>query len=107
MKKDIKKIKNIKKNDDFFNFIFSLIFLSIFIFEIYFISEYEIKIGLVEILLFSLAIFRLTVLMVYDGITQFFRDFFLKVTYRDDGEILRKKYDYGFKKSVSDILGCP
>ena len=60
-----------------------------------------------EIIILSLAMFRMVRLAVYDGVTQFFRDWFLKISYAESGEVVREKYLYGFKKSVSDILGCP
>lgn len=98
---------SLKEKEDLWNFIFAIIFVFIFTFEISLLKNYFISINFGEIILLSLALFRMTRLAVYDGVTQFFRDWFLKISYTESGEVVRDKYSYGFKKSVSDILGCP
>jgi hypothetical protein len=91
---------------NWYNFLFSLLFIATLALEISILSQVNgtlpSQIGGFEFILLSLAIFRLTRLFVYDGITQFLRDQFLIVT----GET-REKYAYGFKRCSSDVLSCP
>ncbi|PIT90971.1 sporulation protein [Candidatus Kaiserbacteria bacterium CG10_big_fil_rev_8_21_14_0_10_49_17] len=64
-----------------------------------------------EFFLLSLAAFRLTRLFVYDKITQFIRDWFLRkeVLAGEDGElvIVRRKYVQGPLRTASELLECP
>jgi len=64
-----------------------------------------------ETMIITLAVFRLTRLLVYDSVFRFFRDFFVeKATDKDiDGNeiIIRRIYKDGIKRTVSDLLSCP
>ncbi len=86
--------------------IFFLILLTIMTFGLI-ASRGIFPIDVAQFALLSLAVFRLIRLFVYDSITQFFRDWFLKLEYRDDGSIERSKHEFGLARTVSDILSCP
>ncbi len=63
-----------------------------------------------DFFLLSLATFRLTRLLVYDGVMQFFRDFFLrKKEIREEGnvEVKRLKPRGGISKIIAELLDCP
>ena len=102
-------IYQIKKRKDFFNFLFSFISLIIIILGSFILIDLkkDFFISFTEIILITFAVFRLTRLFVYDEIMQFFRDFFLKINFNEKGGIERKKYDWGIKRSFSDIFSCP
>ncbi len=64
-----------------------------------------------DLVLVSLATFRLTRLFVYDKIMEWFRDFFFHVEVQklDNGEemVIRHKLAGGPLRTVSDLLTCP
>lgn len=69
------------------------------------------SISFFDVSLIALAVFRLSRLFVYDKITQFIRDIFLRkreVVARD-GTILveRTAYQDGPARAISDIFNCP
>lgn len=104
-----------KDDQHFWNFIFSLIFALLLTGSIWYL--YKIyggtpwAISLADFALISLAIFRITRLVVYDRITQFLRDMFLKSQelLGDDGilYIERTPYRGGPLRTISDLLSCP
>jgi hypothetical protein len=100
----------IKRDDQgFWNFVISVIFVGL-------VALSEIKLSAVgklpthisgfDFLLIALATFRLIRLFVYDKITQFFRDFFVKKEIVD-GFVIRDKYRRGPLRTISDLLDCP
>ncbi len=64
-----------------------------------------------DLLLITLAVFRLTRLFVYDKVTRFVRDPFLvkEEVISPEGEIMvvRRKHRSGVRRSISDLLDCP
>lgn len=63
-----------------------------------------------DFFLLTMATFRLTRLLVYDGIMQFFRDLFLKkkeIREAGNTEVKRFKPRTGIAKVVAELLDCP
>ena len=96
------------------NFIFAVFYISQLIFAVWILFRFNrlpTEIGLFDLSLIVLATFRLTRLFVYDGITQFIRDWFLdkKVLAGTDGElvVVRSKPLSGFRRTASELLSCP
>lgn len=84
--------------DNFWNFVFSVLFLLVFILSFIILEDRYINISQIdfyELILLSLAVFRLTRLIVYDHAMLFLRRYF----------IYEKKA--GFKKTIGDLLKCP
>jgi hypothetical protein len=69
------------------------------------------SIGILDLVLISLATFRVTRLFVYDAIMEFVRDWFLirKVSYTSDNELVieRRKYPDGGLRAISELFSCP
>lgn len=99
-------MKNHKKIRDMYNLVFSLAYVAVTISLILLVGAGSLTMGPFEFFVFGLATMRLTRLFVYDGITQFVRDWFLDVKPEGD-DFSRRKFDSGFKRAVSDILLCP
>lgn len=106
----------IKKDDqDFWNFMYSLFFITIS--GILFFTVYTVKgslptsIPIFDFSIIILATFRLTRLFVYDKIAKFFRDFFTIVEerYTEEGVTYFEKKEpvYGPKRTAYDLLTCP
>lgn len=62
--------------------------------------------NLTDFVLLSLAIFRLTRLFVYDGVTSWIRDLFLDISEKR-GTLVRTKKVAGPERIISDIFSCP
>lgn len=65
-----------------------------------------------EFFILSLAVFRITRLIVYDKVSEFIRDMFLVTSEEYDEErrityIMRAKYDRGVRRLMADLLSCP
>jgi uncharacterized membrane protein len=77
--------------------IFSALYLLLIIFSIYYLNQEQKlnrDISWFEFTLLSLATFRLIRLFVYDTITEHIRSYL-------------EKYDYGFRKELSNLIQCP
>lgn len=105
----------LKDDQNFWNFVFSAFFAVLLFVSIYsFYQKYggvPSVISVFDMVLISLAIFRITRLFVYDKITQFLRDFFMQER-EVAGEgglayIERRPYKGGPLRTVSDLLACP
>lgn len=104
-----------KDDQNFWNLIFSALFAVLLGLSLwYFYSAYRViprYIPLADFALISLAIFRITRLVVYDKITQFLRDSFLRSRelLGDDGRVYieRSAYPGGPLRTISDLLQCP
>lgn len=89
------------------------IFFTILIIAVSFSSQVQarmVHLSPFDLLLLSLATFRLTRLFVYDGIMQFVRDLFLrKKEIQHDGEVevKREKPRGGIARLFADLLACP
>lgn len=108
--------QNTSVNDqDFWNFVFTLLFAGFFLLLLWILflvhGELPQSIGLFDALLIVLATFRLTRLFVYDKITRFVRNAFLKheETYTREGVTYLTYIEYaqGPRRTISDLLGCP
>lgn len=68
-------------------------------------------ISVFEFIILTLAVFRITRLLVYDQVAQFIRDLWLNLREepRNDGVILvhRTKPNTGFRRLMADLFGCP
>lgn len=103
------------RNQHIWNVIFLLLFGGPFVLGLFFLIErwdlYVTSINWFDFMLIILATFRLTRLLVYDKIMEFFRDWFCKIEERKnlDGttELVRTKYERGPLRTVSDLLDCP
>ena len=103
-----------KDDQGFWNFIFSVLFLGVFVIAVWYLNtlgKLPRSVALFDFILVILATFRLTRLFVYDKITQFVRDWFLRkeVLEGDDGDlmIVRQKFVDGPRRTLSDLLSCP
>ncbi len=96
------------------NFIFSLLFVGLFIaagWLLFSLGRLPIAISLFDFTLIILATFRLTRLFVYDKVTQFVRDWFVRKTVvsEEGGDmvVVRQPYVRGPLRTLHDLLGCP
>ncbi|MEX0651960.1 MAG: DUF1360 domain-containing protein [Candidatus Paceibacterota bacterium] len=103
-----------KDDQGFWNFIFSLFFLTVFSGAFWTLSIFEkvpYEIAIFDFVLIILAVFRLSRLFVYDKITQFIRDWFLRkeVFVGDAGEVtvIRQDFASGPLRTIHDLLSCP
>lgn len=106
-----------EKNDQsLWNFFFSALFALLLALSIlYFYQAYgRVPWGRVspfDMFLMSLAVFRITRLLVYDKITQFLRDMFLSTRLIKDEHgntfVERSLYKTGPLRTIHDLLGCP
>jgi hypothetical protein len=99
------------KIDDqsFWNFLASISFATLlFASSVVLVSMGKLPshIGIFDFVLLSLATFRVVRLFVYDKITKFLRNIFLKRE-EVDGIFLWSKYTSGPLRTVSDLLDCP
>lgn len=105
----------LKDDQNFWNFVFSALFAVLLFFSV---SSFYARFGGVpsyisvfDVILVSLAIFRITRLFVYDKILQFFRDLFMQAreVTGADGKIYvdRRPYSRGPLRTMSDLLACP
>ena len=85
------------KEQDFWNFIFSVFFVGVLAAAIWHIKQvqggFPIAVPPFDALLIALATFRVTRLMVYDKITRWFRDLFVG--------------GWGPFATIADLLQCP
>jgi hypothetical protein len=103
-----------KDDQNFWNFWLLMLSAILLVAEVWVLDYFgriPTDIIILDLVLITLATFRLTRLFVYDTIMQFVRDWFLdrKVTYTEDNRIIieRKKYQDGFSRAMSDLFSCP
>ncbi len=60
-----------------------------------------------DIVVMSLATFRLTRLFVYDPVTAFFREQFWNAEVHKSGEVVLVKPERGPRRTLAELLGCP
>lgn len=92
------------------NIVFLLFFLTLVLFGLFVLSQ-ESYIGysslnVYDIVLLSLAAFRLTRLFVYDVIMKFFREMFWNAE-QMNGEVILTKPIRGPRRTIADLLSCP
>lgn len=104
-----------EKNDQhLWNFFFSALFAVILTLSVLYLARHEVlpaSIPLLDAVLIALAVFRITRLLVYDRITLFLRDSFLRsrVIKDDAGNTLveRVSYKTGPFRTIHDLFDCP
>lgn len=103
-----------KEDQNLWNFYFSLFFLLVLIAALrWFWVQYQLfpqSVSVFDFILMALAAFRVTRLIVYDKITRWFRELFMKKEeYEQDGVtwVQLTPYPNGFFGTIHDLLGCP
>lgn len=107
--------EHIKNDETFWSIIFTLVYVLAFVIGLIILRNINgtlpTTISVFDLILVSLAAFRLTRLFVYDHITQFFRDWFLdKEIYIDErgaSVITRTPPLHGPRQTAHVLLGCP
>lgn len=88
---------NLRKEQNFWNFIFSVFFLAVLVAAAWYMKEsrggYLVSVPPFDTVIIALATFRITRLIVYDKITRWFRDLFAG--------------GWGPLGVVADLLECP
>lgn len=92
------------------NVVFLTFFLVVVIFGLSILAEYAYigygSLGASDIILLSLAAFRLTRLFVYDSIMKFFRESFSDAE-QMNGEVILTKPVRGPRRTLADLVSCP
>ena len=108
------KIIRRKEDQNFWNFIFSLFFIAVFIgaeWAMYRMrGGYLVSVPPFDALLMALAAFRITRLIVYDKIARWFRELFVRrrVLEKDGVTWVEvEPYGRGFRHTISELLTCP
>jgi len=98
-------------NQYVWQFIFALFFLGVLSFYISLLEQYAyrplISLSFPDLLLITLATFRMIRLFVYDRITAFFREQFWDVNQVGAGEVVFTKPLRGPRRALADLLSCP
>lgn len=108
-------MKNRIDDQDFWNVVYSVLFLvfcTVLVkILLYVRGSLPVSIPLFDVVLISLATFRLTRLFVYDKITRFVRDFFFLAheSYTEEGVtyFAKKERMHGPLRTVYELLTCP
>ena len=88
---------NVRKNQDFWNFSFTVLFLLLAASAVVFFKTQNIipkQIAPFTFFIISLATFRLIRLFVYDSVTSYIRDYLAK-------------FEHGPRKTLSNLISCP
>lgn len=104
-----------KSDQNFWNFLFSVVFAVLLFTSMWSIESTQgslpSSIPLFDLVLIIFAVLRLSRLFVYDKITEFIRDLFLRkqLITAKDGTVLvdRFPYERGPLRTISDLLNCP
>jgi hypothetical protein len=103
-----------KEDQNFWNFILSIFFLLVLVVVLYAMKGirggYLVSVPPFDALLMAFATFRITRLIVYDKITRWFRELFVKRrVYEEGGKkwVEVTPYERGFFHTISDLLQCP
>ena len=106
--------KRPKEDQNFWNFTLSAFFLVILIIAMWEVfgeyHDFPRTIPVFDTILMAFAAFRVTRLVVYDKITRWFREIFVKKQeFEQDGQtwVELVPYKTGFFATISDLLGCP
>ena len=95
----------------FWNFIFGAFFLSLVVSGVIILESIPESalhdLSLFELVLLSLASFRLTRLFVYDKITAFFREQFYDAKVIRGGGVVLEKPKTGARRTLADLMSCP
>jgi len=98
-------------NQYVWNFILLLFFLFVLWAYMAILEQYAYRplysLGLGDVVLITLATFRVIRLFVYDKITAFFREQFWDANEVDGGEIILTKPLRGPRRAIADLLSCP
>lgn len=103
-----------KNTQNGWNFLLTGFFLALFVgavYILYLLNRVPESITFFETLIITLAVFRLTRLLVYDSVFRFFRDFFVDKGIQKDADgneiVVRRIYKDGIRRTISDLLSCP
>ena len=107
-------IERRKEDQNIWNFIFSVFFLVVLIVALWELwgeyGDFPNTVSVFDAVLMALAAFRVTRLIVYDKITRWFRELFVKkIEFQKDGEtwIEIQHPHTGLFGTIHDLLGCP
>jgi hypothetical protein len=93
------------------NVIFGIFFLSLLSMGMIILSSegYLTRetITLADVVIMTLASFRLTRLFVYDSVTRFFREQFYDVEVKRGGKAQLVRPPYGPRRTLNDLMSCP
>ena len=103
-----------RENQNMWNLGFSIFFILVIVGVLYYMwrtyGTFPQTVSIFDTILMSFAAFRVTRLIVYDKITRWFRELFVKkVEFMKEGEAWLKieAPTHGFTGTVHDLLGCP
>jgi hypothetical protein len=103
-----------KEDQNFWNFIFSIFFILVLIGVLVAMKMmrggYLVSVSPFDALLMALATFRITRLIVYDKITRWFRELFVKHRVYEEGGVTYVEiipYKRGFFRTIEELLQCP
>ena len=103
-----------KEDQNVWNFIFSVFFIAVLIGALWAMykirGEFPISVGPFDALLMAFATFRITRLIVYDKITRWFRELFVKSRVFEKNEekwVEIIPYTSGFCHTIYELLQCP
>ena len=94
----------------FWNFVFMLFFVVLVVMAAIILETESYRplseFGVFDILLLSLATFRLILLFVYDAVTKFFREQFWNAK-KVGQDIVLEKPPRGPRRTIADLMSCP
>jgi len=95
----------------FWNFVFSLFFIGMVVMGVIILDteghlSYQ-ELETFDIVIISLATFRVIRLFTYDTITRFFREQFYNATVTKSGKVTLSKPVTGPRRTIADLLTCP
>ncbi len=103
-----------KEDQNLWNFLFSIFFVGVLIAAMWEVfgeyHDFPRSVPVFDVILMSLASFRITRLVVYDKITRWFRELFADtVEFEENGIqfVEVRQFGSGFRHTVSELLACP
>jgi len=101
-------------HENAWSFLLSTLFTVLLAASLYYLFQRgtDFSLTVFEFVILTLAVFRLTRLLVYDSIALFIRDLFLDKTRKWDDKIrlyivVREKPKKGVRRKISELLACP
>ena len=95
----------------FWNFVFSLFFIGMVVMGVIILDtegymSYQ-ELETFDIVIISLATFRMMRLFIYDNVTRFFREQFYDAQVTKAGKVTLHKPPTGPRRTIADLLTCP
>ena len=112
----MKHTRKEKGSGNLLSFLLSIVFFGVIVLGMYLLYAWDVgledltDVSVFEIVLLSLAVFRLQRLLVYDKVAQYIRDLFLDLKEeKEDGivYVVRTKPTKGLRRLFSDLFDCP